>query len=256
MEERTGGVRSVEKAMKILDCMAAAQRPLTLQELSEKLGYPKSTVHAMLCSLRKNAVVEQSPVDGRYRLGVHLFELGSLVSNSWDVLAIAKPHLQELVWQSRESADMAMLDRNEILLVEHVDAIDPLHVVTQVGTHLPIYCTALGKAILAFAPERERKRLLNAAEYVAHTPHTISPDGMERELERVRDDGVATENGEYRVGLRAVAAPVFDSSGRVLHSIGVTGMFRRVESEGFQQALALVRSAAERISWECGYSAR
>jgi DNA-binding IclR family transcriptional regulator len=256
MEVKYGGVRSVEKAMAILDYLASAGRPMMLQEISEGIGYPKSTVHAMLCSLRKNAAVEQSPTDGRYRLGVRLFELGSVVGNSWDVLTVAKPHLQELVWQTRESADLAMLERNDILLVEHFDATDPLHVVTQVGSHLPLHCTALGKAMLAFAPDRERRRLMNTAEFVKHTPHTIEPECMERELELVRERGVATENGEFRVGLRAVAAPIFDSAGRALHSIGVTGMFRRVESEDFQHALTLVRAAADKISQECGYNYR
>ena len=96
--------------------------------------------------------------------------------------------------------------------------------------------------------------MLSALDYTAYTPHTITRrEQLEAELERVQQQGFAVEDGEYRVGLRSVAAPIFSVEGQVRWAIGIVGMFRRVSSEEFQQARELVCRAAERISYDMGY---
>ena len=254
MKTEGNHVQSVLKAMRLLDLLAAAGMPLPLQELARRAGWPKSTVHGLLSAMRENGVVDQSPEDGRYRLGVHLFELGSMVSRSWDAVSISRRYLQSIAAQTGESVHLAMLDRGEALLLESADTGNPLRVVAEKGTRFPLHCTALGKAMLAHLPDLELHTVLQGKPLVSYTPHTIAePVKINSVCEQIRRQGYAVEDGEYRIGLRAVAAPIFDVTGKVFHSIGVTGMFRRVNDETFLHAQQLVVQAAGMISAELGY---
>ena len=116
METRGRRVYSVEKAIRLLDCFWQERRPLSLRELEQRTGWAKSTIHGLLASMLDSAVVEQNSSDGKYRLGYHLFELGSAVSRSWDLPRCCAPYLQELVDRFGESAYLARLSGNELPL--------------------------------------------------------------------------------------------------------------------------------------------
>ncbi len=177
----SGDIKSVEKAMHLLDTLAAARTPLSLQELSMRCEYPKSTVYGLLSTLRQFHVIEQDGVTGHYRLGMHLFELGNVVSSSWDVLGTA---------------------RN--------------------------YMPAIAQTI-------------------------VTREGMLREMERIRGNGVAIENGEHFIGLRSVAAPVFDSSDIPRYALAVSGMFRSIKEEHFTKAARMIWEACMNMSRDMGY---
>ncbi len=254
MPTRGNAVQSVGKAMELLDCLAAARRPLSLQEISLSTGWAKSTIHGLLAAMREYGIVDQSRLDGKYRLGLRLFELGTAVSSSWDVLNIARPHLQEIALQTGESVHLAMLDGAEVLYLDYVDDRRALRIVAEPGTRLPAHCSALGKAMLAYLPELEAQRVLASRELRAYTPHTLTDIAqLQQEFERVRQTGCAIEDGEMRIGLRAAAAPVFNAYKQPAYAIGVTGMFRRVSDETFALAKRLVIDAAAAVSAELGY---
>lgn len=111
-------VHSIEKSIQLLDCFWAVRRPLSLRELEQMTGWAKSTIHGLLASMLDSAVVEQNASDGKYRLGYHLFELGSAVSQGWNVPEVCKPHLQRLVDRLGESVHLARLSGDELILVE------------------------------------------------------------------------------------------------------------------------------------------
>lgn len=254
MTTRGNAVQSVGKAMELLNCLAVARRPLSLQELALSTGWAKSTIHGLLAAMREYGVVDQSRLDGKYRLGLRLFELGSVVSGTWDVLLIAKPHLQEIARQTGESVHIGMLDRSDVLYLDYADDRRALRIVAEAGTRLPPHCSALGKAMLAYLPEQEALRALGNRELKAYTPHTITgPALLQQEFARIREAGYAVEDGEMRVGLRAVAAPIFNAYKQPAYAIGVTGMFRRVTDETFLLAKQMVADAAAAISAELGY---
>lgn len=253
MTESTSKVMSVSKAIRLINCLAESGQPLSLQELSHKSGYPKSTSHALLSSMRDEHWIDQT-ADGKYRLGVRLFELGSLVSQSWDILRSARAHIQHIASETGEPVQLAAIDHHEVLIIDALDTAGGLRVVTNIGMRLPIYCTALGKAMLAFMPPAQATGILRPADMLAYTPHTLTdPEKLASELATIRERGFAVENGEYRIGLRAVAAPIFDVSGIARYAIGVTGMFRRVTGEDFILAQEMVDTAARAISAELGY---
>ena len=256
MAERAEGryVQSVVKALSLLDCLAQQRRPMTLGELAQALNLPKATVHGLLASLRLGGAVEQSGVDGKYRLGVRLFEYGCAVSASWDVVGRSREQMNHIAIQTGSSVILSSLQGQEAIVLEMVEATGAFRVVSEKGSRVALHCTSQGKLLLAYLSPGEQRRLLGALDFTAYTPHTInSRERLEAELERVRKQGYAVEDGEYRVGLRSVAAPIFSVEGQVRWAIGIVGMFRRVSSEEFQQARELVCRAAERISYDMGY---
>ena len=251
---RSALIQSVARAMALINCMAEVPHPLSLQEISQRAGLPKSTVHGLLSTLREFAMVEQSALDGRYRLGVRLFELGNIVSRSWDILTIARPHLHRIAHRLGESVDLALLEDGEVLTIDHADAGAMLQVVTTVGARIPCHCCALGKALLSHRLQAECEGIFRSRGMYAFTPHTVTRvNALLEDLAEVRNRGYAVGNGEFRIGMRDVAAPVLDMQGVSRYALGVTGMFRRVTDDLFVQAQQLVMEAARAISYELGY---
>ena len=247
MEQRTQE-HTIDKAFAIMRCLAQANTPLSLKDISGRTGYPKSTAYRVLSSLRlHNAIVQDN--DGKYRLGAVLFELGNAVERQWNIKQIAKPYLQQISNQVSESVSVAMLDGDSVLILDSEAAFNQISVMVDVGTRFPLHACALGKAILAYLPKEEAMSALARTGMPMYTPHTIADLGaMRRELESVRERGYAIENGEMRIGMRSAAAPIFDISGAVTYAIAMTGMFRRVTDEDFVKGIALITQAAAEIS--------
>lgn len=243
-------IQSVAKAMGLLDLLAASAGPLGLAEISARTGWPKSTVHGLLSTMREFSVVAQDE-DGRYRLGIRLFEYGCTLSASWGILDAAKPYIQHISYETGETVFLSILDRGEVVTLDHAENRKGLPTEAEVGCRLPVHCTSQGKLFLAYMPDQERDHLLSRTELTVYTDHTITTESdLRRELLEIRAKGYAIENGEYKTGLRSVAAPIFDRDGRVRYAIGIIGMFRQIESEKFANAALVVRETAEKISKE------
>ena len=254
MEIEKSQVKSVAKAIHLLDILAKERQSLSLLELSQRTGWPKSTIHALLSTMMDYSVIAQDNQDGKYHLGMHLFELGNVVTGTWNALEVARPYLQHIMLKTEESVNLGVMDRDEILVIEHIDSGNPLRVMIERGTRLPMHCTAMGKVLLASIPPSQAKRIIKNVPLQAYTPHTIvSVSDLEAELDKIRNDGYAIENGEMRVGMRAVAAPVYDVRGSAVYAIGITGMFRRISDDVFLSARDLVVNAAFGISKVLGF---
>ena len=249
-----GQVQSVCKAMDLLSCLAQARGALSLSELSRRTGIPKATAHGLLSAMRPSAVVEQSAEDGRYRLGMRLFEYGCVVSRGWNVLEAASGPMRWVAEETGETVSIAALDRGSVLVLDCADAHSDLRVVSEKGSRLPLHCTSQGKLLLAYLPESQRRSLLRGCDFAAYTPHGhTDAASLETELRDILERGYAIENGEYRIGLRSASAPVFDVSGQAAYAVCVVGMFRRVNSPELERAVRLLLQAAERISFGLGY---
>ena len=246
-------VQSVVKALRLLDLMMEARQPLSITALSEMTGWPKSTVHGLISTLRESSVVEQHG-DGRYGLGVRLFEYGCAVSSGWSVSDLAKPHLQHLANVTGESVFLSVLDRTEAITIEQVQSRAGLRVVSEVGTRLPLHCTSQGKVFLAAMSDAVVRRVLSRRTLEPYTPNTmVTQEAIMQALGAVRRQGWAVEDGEYKFGLCSCSAPVRDSSGAVRYAVGIVGMFDNARSPDFAQDIELTRGAAAQISTALGY---
>lgn len=253
MAKNSDPVRSITKACALLDLLTEAKRPLSLGELAASSGYAKSTVYGLLSSMRAAGLVDQDPESGRYALGMRLYEYGSAVQRTRSILTLCREPMQKLVEQSGESASLSMLDRGEALVLAHAEPDSAFHIVSETGAHLPSFCTAQGKVLLSALPRASVKRILEA-QAQPYTPHTVLMlDALEAELNTVREQGFAIENGEFRVGIRGVAAPVKTQRGEIKYALGLIGMFRRIDSDPFRAATALVKETARALSEALGY---
>ena len=253
MSERDDSpVRSIQKAAAILDLLAEAKQPLSLTEIAQATGWAKSTVYGLLCSLRSVGFAEQNAQTGRYELGVRLFEYGSAVQSTRNILTVSREPMRALVAKTNESAVLSILDRGEVLILGHAEPDSSFHIVSETGRHLPSFCTAQGKVLLSGLPTSSVKRIFDA-HVQAYTPHTATTfEQLESELKTVRERGFAIENGEFRVGIRGVAAPVIDHQGEIRYAIGLIGMFRRIDSDEFRAATALVTETGRALSETLG----
>ena len=227
---------------------------MTLTAISVRSGLPKSTVFGLLTTMRDYDVVTQRS-DGRYALGLRLFEYGCRVSSSWNGSAVAHPYMEHLAAEVNASAMLSICENGYVVTLDQVEGRGDLRIVSNLGAPLPIYCTSQGKVFLAHMSESVAAGLLSRTAFTPFTPHTITDaKALLAVLPQIRADGYAVENGEYKIGLRSIAAPVRDRSGTVQYTVGVIGMFRSVHSEEFQQAIACVVSTGRMISAALGFS--
>lgn len=247
-------VQSIEKASTLLDCFWTAQQPLALSELVQMTGWAKSTIHGILSTMVDCAMVEQNPFDGKYRLGYHLFELGSAVHHSWNAVTVSKPYLLNLVATLNESAYLARLTGDELLLADCAEPHIGFRVSSEAGTRMPLHCTSQGKAILAFHPESEAKMLLRHKEMIAYTKNTITNwDDFRLQLNSVRDTGIAVECEEYKLGLQSMAAPIFDNYGECNYAIGIVGLLHSDDQNYYDYTAKVLRETARSVSHDLGF---
>ena len=246
-------ILSVAKAMELLQILSRAGRPLSLKELTDLCGYPKSTVFGLLTTMRLHDVVTQTP-EGKYTLGLRLFEYGRQVERSWDISRVARPYMAHLCRQTGASVMLSVCEGGSVITLDQVETRGGLRVVSDTGSRLPIYCTSQGKVFLAHMSRSGAEALLRGQSLTQFTPHTITDiPSLLREAEICRANGYAIENGEYKIGLRSISAPVRTVEGKVRYAVGVIGMFRSVHSDEFHSAVEQVRATAAMISAALGY---
>lgn len=246
-------IQSVAKAMELLQLLSAGGRPMTLKEITMQAAMPKSTVFGLLTTMREYDVIEQMP-DGKYALGLRLFEYGCQIGRSWDISAVAKPYMEHLAADCGVSVMLSICEGGHVITLDQVEARDKLRIVSDVGARLPIYCTSQGKVFLAAMPHAEAEKLLRRQSMTQFTPHTVTDvDALLQEIEDCRRCGYAIENGEYKIGLRSISAPVRTVDGCVRYTVGVIGMFRSTHSDEFHAAIERVCATAAMISAALGY---
>ncbi|MBQ3548953.1 MAG: IclR family transcriptional regulator [Oscillospiraceae bacterium] len=251
MEFQQHTVQSVDKAITLLEILLQNGAPMTLADLSQRSGFPKSTTHALLSTMRRRSMITQRS-DGRYYLGLRLFECGCAVAAEWDISRVARPYLENLAAATGASTFLSVIDGSTVMNIEHCAGSDGLHVVSEAGHRLPLHATSQGKLLLSAFSDGEVLR--RAGTMPIFTPHTIgNSETLLAAMERIRREGYAVEDGEYRIGLRSVSAPVYDRNGNMAYAIGVVGFFRRVASEEFAAVIAHTREVGRTLSHALGY---
>lgn len=164
-------ILSVAKAMEVLQILSQAESPLSLKELATRCGYPKSTVFGLLTTMRAYDVAAQTP-DGKYTLGLRLFEYGRQVERSWDISLVARPYMEHLCQRTGASVMLSVCEGGSVITLDQVETRDNLRVVSDIGSRLPIYCTSQGKVFLAhMSPHQCRGAAARTAYDPVHPAH-------------------------------------------------------------------------------------
>lgn len=247
----------VEKTLKVLEYLAECNEVTAgVTEISAVLGYNKSTVYRILRVLAEHGFVEQSPSTQKYSLGVKLLELGTAYLTNCEVRKQARPFLEKLVADSGETVHLAILRDWEVLYIDRVEPPNSgISVGQKVGRRFPAYCTAGGKALLAWLPQEQLEQFLASVPLKPMTPKTITDPGeLRKELVRVRERGYAVDREEIHEWGRCVGAPIFDFTGGVVAAVSISGLSMRLTDERIETVLApLVMEAARDISARLGY---
>ncbi len=246
-------VAAVERALGILENVDGSLRGTGVSELSRRLGLGKSTVHRLCATLEHRGYLVRDPHTGRYRLSLRLFQIGSAALSELDLPRRALPALEALAAAVEETVHLAVLDGDEIVFIAKVDSPHPLRLYSQVGRRSPAHCTALGKVLLAHAAPEVRSRIL-ARPLRRYTATTITdPAMLERTLEDVRRRGYAVDDQEFEEGIRCVAAPVRDYTGRVVAALSVSAPAARLPRARFPALAEHVIAAAGQVSHALGH---
>ncbi|MBH5337650.1 IclR family transcriptional regulator [Streptomyces pactum] len=240
----SGGVQSLERAFDLLERMADAGGEVGLSELSTSSGLPLPTIHRLMRTLVACGYVRQQP-NRRYALGPRLIRLGegaSRLLGTW-----ARPYLARLVEATGETANMALLDGDEVVYVAQVPSRHSMRMFTEVGRRVLPHSTGVGKALLAYTPAEEVRALLGRTGMPAATPRTItSPDEFLAALEQVREAGYAVDDNEQEMGVRCLAVPVPDSPTSA--AISISGPAGRVTEEATEEIVPVLKEVAAQLS--------
>ncbi|MCX5912798.1 MAG: IclR family transcriptional regulator [Deltaproteobacteria bacterium] len=245
---------TVRKALEILEAFADAGQPLGVTEISRRLKAHKSTVYRILQALFQKGYIHQDPVTEKYYLGFKILRMGAVILGQVSFRETGKETLKALAEETSQTVRLAVLEGNEVVYIEHVDGKDPIRLHLQVGSRGPVYCTAAGKSILAFLQEKEREEILSGCQFELLTSKTIiDRTKFASELEGVRKNGFSISNEEFREGIRAVGAPIFNMEGTVIGAIAIVAPTFRLRYKDFPLFGQRVRKAALEISQKMGY---
>ena len=245
------GVQSLERALDILEALAHAEREMGVTEIAPAVGLANGTAHRLLSTLTKRGYARQLAEGRRYTLGPKAI---TLAASARDRLApLARPFLKELMEVSQESANLAVLDRNAVVYLEQIPAPRMVRMFTEPGNRVPPHASGTGKALLAYQPPQAMSAILGQAGLQSFGPRTITDRGrLEEELERIREQGYATDTEETEEGVRCVAAPVFGAEGKVVAAISISGPAGRLDGERLQQIVPHIMRIARDFSENLG----
>ncbi len=248
-------VQSVDRALDILESFDYHKEELGVTELAHKLDLHKNNVFRLLATLEVRRYIEQHKKTGNYRLGIKTFEIANVFLHHLGLRRQARPILEELVSRCDETAYLAVLDGPEVIYVLMQETNQTVRIVPRLGQRLPVYCTAAGKAQLAYESADRLDLILKDTPLRKLTDNTITdPRAFREHLREVARTGFAVDNEEYETGVRCIAAPVKDYSHKVVASVGLSGPISRFSLERIEKELAkFVKEAGVKLSERLGY---
>jgi DNA-binding IclR family transcriptional regulator len=219
-----------------------------MTQIAEIVGIHKSTVHRLLATLERKRVLERDPLTGMYHPGIRLLQVSSLALEQNDLRQLAAPLLRQLCERHRENVNLSVLDDTDVVYLDVIESPQRVKLAASSGLRLPAFCTASGKAILAFLPEEEVQQIL-AKGMPQHTRNTIlTPEAYFENMRNTRKLGFAMSEQEFEDGINAVAAPILNGNNRPIASISIAGPSFRLSPERMLELGPLVSAVANEIA--------
>ena len=247
-----GGVQSVERIFQLIEHLAAHPTGVSLQTLAGETELAKSTVHRLLASLVGLGYVVQDEENGHYRLTLKMFELSSGIVDSMDIMGVAKAHLERLSQRTGEAVHLVIRDGRDIVYIYKTES-GPMRMASRVGLRSPLYCTGVGKAILATLPGDELEDIWTHSNVQKLTDKTITDlEELRSQLVEVRANGYAIDDEENELGVRCVAVAIPGPDGRAESAFSISGLAPYMTPERIRRIATLALDARTDILADLG----
>lgn len=254
-ERDEGRIQSLERGFLVLEAVARQRDGITLSELSRKLELHTSTLYHLTRTLVALGYLRTGPDDKRYRMGRGIYQLASACLDEAEICATVEPYLDRLAAATGEATHFAIWERRKALILTRREGPNALQITERAGTLRPVYCTAIGKALLSGLSDEVYEDYVAEIDFEPITQSTTRDAGALRpQVERVRRDGIAFDDCEFNPEVRCMAAPVRDFRGRVLGAIGFSGPVWRLSLTGMNDFAAVTKSIAAEVSAHFGYA--
>ncbi|MGA8530336.1 MAG: IclR family transcriptional regulator [Acidobacteriaceae bacterium] len=250
-------LRSLDRAIAVLDLLAESEGPLGLVDVCERMSLHKSTAHRALMVLERSGLIERTP-ENRFRLGLKLYELGSRAVEQIDLRVRVHPWFRRLSTQVGETVHLGVLQKTAVV---YLDKVEPANrrvwLASRVGASNPVYCTAMGKAMLAFLPAEAAAEIIGRIRFTRFTPRTLcTPEALMRSLDRVRRRGYAIDDEEVEGGVRCIGAPILDETGYPMAAVSVSGPTSRITRQSVPGIAEYLLRCCREISSSLGVRER
>ena len=238
-------IQSVERAVRILQCFED-QDQLGITQIAKKAELTKSTAFGLVATLVETGLLEQDPATSQYRLGLELFRLGNRVDAGGRQRIISE--LTVLCEALGETVNYMRPEGSDIVYLVKKETSHSMRICTTIGQRLPMYCTAGGKAIMAYLPEERREEILRSFQFSAFTENTLlTAEDLRRELVTARTEGCAYDREELELGLTCIAAPIFNRFGYPTAAVSCSGPTTRMTPEKLRQCQEALTACAARF---------
>lgn len=248
-------LQSLEKGLLILDLIFRQGSPVKLEKVVHSSGIKKTSCFRALKTLTHHGFLVKDPQTKAYWLGPKTIALGLTALNTGGVRELALPFMRELREKTGATVNLGMLVGTEVIFVERLQSAHIMESSLRVGSRLPVHCSSMGKAILAFLPAHETEKILQSLSFERKTPNTITDrDALRTELKRIRKNGFAVNNEELEVGLFAVAAPLRDYKGQAVAAMNISfPLIRHSKEEALNVFCPMIVNACSKISELLGF---
>ena len=243
-------VRALARGLAILTSFTLTHPEQSLTAISTRLGLAKGTAVRLLTVLEEHGFVERAASE-RYRLGVRLFELGSIYEQTFSIEQAARPALEQLARECQQTANLGILNQGQVVHIAVVPPQRPIHFAGQLGARELVHCTGLGKALIADCSPESIQAIVDEHGLPSRTAKTITTiEVLEDRLAVVRERGYATDEEESFLGLSCVAAPIRDATGRTVAAVSVSGATAEFAANDY---VPMIQEAATTIALTLGY---
>jgi len=246
-------LKSLQKTINIIDCLAE-NGEMGVTELSNYFNISKSNVYNILNTLLCNRWVEKNEDNNKYKLGLRIYELGNIVRDGMKLREIAKPYMKKLVEKVEETVHLTVMEEMMVVYIETATPHNKFSISSLKDHRVYMHCTGVGKAIMAFLPEKKIDEIILEKGLPKFTPNTITdPKKLKSDLAKIKKRGYSIDNIEHEPGVRCVGAPIFNSKGKAFASMSITGPSPRFNKKNIEEYSIILKNYTKEISKKLGW---
>jgi DNA-binding IclR family transcriptional regulator len=246
-------LHSLDRAVSVLEVLGESDTPLSLAEICARMSLPKTTAHRSLMVLERSALIERTS-ENRFYLGLKLYELGNRAVEQVDLRSRVYPHFRRLSLQVGETVHLGVLQKTSVVYLDKAEPNRRVCMSSKTGSTNPVYCTSLGKAMLAFQSPERIEQIVAKIKFVRYTRKTLlTADSLLKALERIRRRGYAVDDEEIELGVRCIGAPVFDENRQPIAAVSISGPTSRITVQSVPAIAEQLLLCCREISASLGF---